>query len=257
MILFDTHNELLIQPYQKGVKLIRPENAPIPLPSIGSLFAMPMLVYFVTTDERFVNANHSTCLANIPGNQGYYSHNELRGAKFINLFAKETVEAFKHNNNMVTHVAKQMVILDETANLLDEKQIGVISFKFPVYNAKNQRIGLFGISALSDNTKFPEADKLTAALEKIINTGLIASAGKNELLLPGFAIGDIYFSHQEEKCIRLLVAGKTIKLISEHMVLSPKTVEHYLEKIKQKLNVKSKAELIEKIFQQIWPEILL
>jgi DNA-binding CsgD family transcriptional regulator len=41
------------------------------------------------------------------------------------------------------------------------------------------------------------------------------------------------------------------------MNLSSRTIEHYLDHIKRKLNVKTKSELIEKIIQRIWPEILL
>ncbi|MBA2648995.1 MAG: response regulator transcription factor [Legionella sp.] len=40
------------------------------------------------------------------------------------------------------------------------------------------------------------------------------------------------------------------------MELSPRTVEHYIENIKQKLNVTSKSELIEKVVQELWPEML-
>ena len=76
-------------------------------------------------------------------------------------------------------------------------------------------------------------------------------------IMPGFHINDVCFSKQEIKCLRLLIAGKTIKLIGQHLSLSPRTVEFYLDNIKRKLNVKTKSELIEKVVQCIWTEILL
>ncbi|HEX2548480.1 MAG TPA: helix-turn-helix transcriptional regulator [Gammaproteobacteria bacterium] len=75
-------------------------------------------------------------------------------------------------------------------------------------------------------------------------------------ILPGFHIDNVYFSKQETQCLRLLILGKTIKLIGQHMHLSPRTVEYYLENIKRKLAVRTKPELIEKVIQHLFPEIL-
>ncbi|MBV8802633.1 MAG: hypothetical protein JO131_06660 [Gammaproteobacteria bacterium] len=36
-------------------------------------------------------------------------------------------------------------------------------------------------------------------------------------------------------------------MIAQQMLLSPRTIESYLENIKRKLNVKTKSELIEKV----------
>jgi len=248
---FDTHPDLIVQPYLSGVRLIKPSDDSLHFTSIGSLFAMPLIIYFVGFDAKYINANYFTCLTNIPGNQGYYSENELKGTPLSTLFKKDTVEIFNyHNNNLLS--TKQLTIYDEQGSLLNDLMFSCISFKFPLFDSQDEIIGVFGISALTDKTVFKEAENLSTSIERIIQTGLISPA-KN--IMPGFHINEIYFSKQEIKCLRLLVTGKTIKLIAQHMSLSPRTIEFYLENIKRKLAVKTKSELIEKVVQFIWPEI--
>lgn len=54
-------------------------------------------------------------------------------------------------------------------------------------------------------------------------------------------------SKRESQCVNLLLRGQTIKMVGESLNLSPRTVEHYMENIKAKFRVNSKAALIEKI----------
>jgi DNA-binding CsgD family transcriptional regulator len=251
---FDTHPDLIIQPYLNGVKLNKPnEGNPQLFPSIGSLFEMPLIIYFVGFDATYVDANHFTRLTNIPDNQGYYSDRDLKGTPLSALFKKESVQIFNHHNNNLLST-KKWTIYEEQGSLLNDLIFSCISFKFPLFNLQDKIIGVFGISALTDRTVFKEAENLSTSMDRIIQTGLISSS-KN--IMPGFHINDVYFSKQEIKCLRLLVAGRTIKSIAQQMCLSPRTVEYYLDNIKRKLHIKTKSELIEKVIQQIWPEILL
>ena len=249
---FDTHPDLMVQPYLNGVKLVKPKNEAIQFPSIDSLFVMQLIIYFVGFDATYVDANHFTCFTNIPGNQGYYSDKDLKGTLLSSLFQKETVQVFNDENNNLLNT-KKLTIYESIGSRLDELSFSCLSFKFPVFNEKDKIIGVFGISALTDSSIFKEAESLSTSLAQIIQTGLLPHS-KN--IMPGFHIDDVYFSKQEVKCLRLLVAGKTIKLIGQHMDLSPRTVEYYLMNIKHKLNVKTKSELIDKVIQYIWPEIL-
>lgn len=58
------------------------------------------------------------------------------------------------------------------------------------------------------------------------------------------------FSNQEKSCIKLILQGKTFKEIGNSLDLSYRTVEHYFENIKNKLNCLTKSEMMEK-FQQL------
>lgn len=251
-MIFDTHPDLIIQPYSQGVRLVKPGESSL-FPSIRRIFEMPLIVYFVGFDATYVDANHFTRLTNIPDNQGYYSEMDLKGTPFSLLFQNETVQAFNIHNHHILQT-KQLTIYEEEGSRLDDLSFSCLSFKFPVFDSQDKIIGVFGISALMDPSLFKGAEGLSVSMNRIIQTGLI-SPSKN--IMPGFHINEIYFSKQEIKCLRLLVTGKTIKLIGQQMSLSPRTVESYLENIKRKLNVKTKSELIEKVIQSVWPEMLL
>ena len=56
-------------------------------------------------------------------------------------------------------------------------------------------------------------------------------------------------TNQQSECLYHLVRGRPIREIAKQMDLSPRTVEHYLEAVKSKLNCKTRSELIEKALQ--------
>lgn len=253
MINYDTNSELIVQPYLNGVKLAERTDKSTIFPSIESLFAMPFMVYFVRFDAHYVNANHFTRLTNIPDDQGYYSENDLKDTPFSTIFKNESVRSLNHQNRNVLHT-KRLNIYESQTFRLDELSFSCLSFKLPLYETQDKIMGVFGMSLLMDNSVFEVAEPLSTSMERIIQTGLISHA-KN--ILPGTHLDGVYFSTQEIKCLRLLLSGKTIKLIGAHMGLSPRTVEYYLNNIKRKLQVKTKSELIEKVVQHIWPEMLL
>lgn len=56
--------------------------------------------------------------------------------------------------------------------------------------------------------------------------------------------GDICISPRENDCLKYLVSGKTIKETAKLLNLSPRTVEEYINRIKQKTGCKYKRDLI-------------
>jgi len=59
----------------------------------------------------------------------------------------------------------------------------------------------------------------------------------------------LHLSQRQMDCLMHLVKGKTIKQIAQALHLSAKTVEHYLNAIKLKLNAQDRSEVIEKALQ--------
>lgn len=59
-------------------------------------------------------------------------------------------------------------------------------------------------------------------------------------------ISDIKLSKRQDEILRFIIHGKTIKEISKILQLSPRTIGHYFETVKMKLNVSTKSELINK-----------
>ena len=55
------------------------------------------------------------------------------------------------------------------------------------------------------------------------------------------------FTDRELECIKLLPGGKTAREMATLLHLSVRTIEHRLEKLKEKLNCKSKSELIARL----------
>lgn len=58
--------------------------------------------------------------------------------------------------------------------------------------------------------------------------------------------GDIKLSKRQAQCLFYLLRGKTTKMIAKILQLSNRTVESYLEDIKDKMGCANKAQLIEK-----------
>lgn len=55
----------------------------------------------------------------------------------------------------------------------------------------------------------------------------------------------VYFTQREVECLYYLVRGLTITSAASFLDLSPRTVEYYLKNMKMKVNVRTKADLIE------------
>lgn len=104
-----------------------------------------------------------------------------------------------------TGVAEQLI---EIANCKD-KIVYFRSYKTPLFGRSGKTIGLTGFSIpLSLNSLIP-------------------------------------LSKQQTDCLKLLALGNTHKQIANALGLSHKTVEHYLENIKNKLKCESRTELVQ------------
>ena len=61
--------------------------------------------------------------------------------------------------------------------------------------------------------------------------------------------GSLYLTQREADCIYYMVQGLTIKGTAEELLLSARTVEFYLKRIKDKFNIQSKKQLLNYIQQ--------
>lgn len=62
-------------------------------------------------------------------------------------------------------------------------------------------------------------------------------------------IKEISLTPRQNQCASYLLQGLTFKEIGQHMNISARTVEHYLDNLKLKLSCKNKTELIIKLTQ--------
>jgi DNA-binding CsgD family transcriptional regulator len=101
------------------------------------------------------------------------------------------------------------------------KIFNLITSKAPLYNQDGELAGVYGIDTITSMN-------LQSALQGGIDTA------------------SFDLTNRQYDCLFYLAQGMTIKSIAKTLKLSPRTVEHYLECIKTKLNCHSRAELIRK-----------
>jgi DNA-binding CsgD family transcriptional regulator len=75
---------------------------------------------------------------------------------------------------------------------------------------------------------------------------------KKETAININTIDDVQLNPRAIDMLRLLVRGKTFKEIGKILHLSNRTVEHYIDNIKKKLNVKTKGHLIDKVIDHLY-----
>lgn len=250
--LINTDDELLIQRYKSGIKLLKPDeinslHAPhrqLIMHNVGTMLALPINVYFLNSDSVIQNINETTIAT-----CGYKSVKDTLG-KTVRIAAKKESADFSINHDRKVLETNVMKIAEESfSRKSDEIHLHAISFKFPWYNYDNKIIGVFGCSiVIGDQAVYPLADSLSL----LTQTGLLSAPEDVGVsgFLPGSICENMYFSSRETECIHYLVKGKTCKQIANILGLSYRTIEHYLENIKKKMNVRSKSEVIEKVLSQ-------
>lgn len=70
------------------------------------------------------------------------------------------------------------------------------------------------------------------------------SENKPEKYFIGGEHEDVYFTRQEARCMVCMLKGATVKRTADTLELSPRTTEFYVNKMKAKLDVNTKTDLI-------------
>lgn len=73
----------------------------------------------------------------------------------------------------------------------------------------------------------------------------LASVCQSERILLTTPTGDILLSQRESACLRLLSSGKTAKEIARVLELSHRTIESYINNIRQKTGLRTRSELVD------------
>lgn len=161
-------------------------------------------------------------------------------------------DEFYHKRKMLYHMDHGMILVRHQKNYLETCCFSGLLEKKPLYNLFMNQQKLF--SSFMDHFIASMDRKIHAHLDEgfLISevkkswgiaqddssdfTHLAALCGYKKLLL---------LSSQEKRCLILLKEGHSYPAIGKTMHLSPRTIEHYLESIKNKLGVDTRPELCE------------
>ncbi|MEO8400352.1 MAG: LuxR C-terminal-related transcriptional regulator [Gammaproteobacteria bacterium] len=236
----DNSNELIIQRWRNGIKLVRLTKSKRQIYSEYSVMdylqlPKPLLVYFYNRENVFQNVNEALAETN-----GFESAQNAVGKTMYHVAKKESADELIANNLEVIKYEK-IKIIEESLERKDDISFVGLSIKSPWYNDDNEVIGVFGCSLMLDSQPISEA------LCHIAKLGLLDAKGfATKNTLPGFQINGCYLSQREKECLYFCVRGKTASETAKALGLSKRTIETYLANIKIKLDIPSKSDLIEK-----------
>lgn len=253
--IIDTSEKLLVQRCGSGVRLVEP-NKKLAAPSVSHLFEMPFNVYFLDTESVIQNMSDRT--AQVCGFQG---RKDAIGKTARTVSKKESAEfSIRHNNDVIS--SNSIVIKDEHFMRLDDFEFRDIAIKFPLLNKDRSIIGVFGCSILLDS--------LAQSFDLLMKTGLLNSSNFFEKQPNNYSIGmnteiqqqeidtlgsklsiktKQYISKREIECLFYLMRGKSARETGLQLNLSHRTVEYYLNSLKDKLYCTKKSEIIEKVLR--------
>jgi DNA-binding CsgD family transcriptional regulator len=242
MLINEMSDELLLFRNNQGVQLVTPAAAIKQIKAglfydtgytIASLMRLPFNIYFL-------NKEGATCQMNKPCVDvcGFQSVTDALGKSLFDVSVKTSASELI-NNCRQTIQANKIKIFEEENLRHDGVTLRFLSVKSPWYNANNEIIGVFGCSIVLGEQSLAES------LLQITELGLLNPSGfmLNSTVIPSI------LSERESLCVYHLCKGYTMKEIAKMVGLSPKTVETYIDRAKQKLHCQNKAELIARYLQ--------
>ena len=235
--LLDTSNELLVYRYKNGIKLLKSSaliddhNERFTQHTVKSMLTMPFSVYFDNHEaviQRLNSHNAELC--------DFDSEKQATGKSYFKRFTTSTAHhLLRYDHEAMINEATK--IYEETIQYDDNhKAVRLLSVKMPWYSVENKVIGLFGCCVNLD--KNPIADFLTSMTEMgLFNIFENKNIDNEKVFLP----------KQQKTCAIYLLQGLTNKDVALKMNLSERTIESYIETMKNKFHCSNKTQLILKL----------
>lgn len=233
------NEHFIIQKFSNGIKTIRPENLNLPerelIPhAISSMIKSPFCFYFLNFHSENVLLNSESLQV-----CGFSSMQEAKGHTMADIAEKYTALQVMNSHQLTMKTQKIQVIEDDVL-LKNAHSFQCMTIVLPWYNEDNKIAGVLGCSVIPGKHSFSQS------LSHIFNIGLYNPENHfAKQLTKQFLMNNIYLSSREYQCVQLLKQGYTAKKIGKLLNLSHRTVEHYLENVKNKIGVSSKNELIQ------------
>jgi len=148
---------------------------------------------------------------------GYHTDDQILNHNPINAFPHKGGEVILDENRKVAETGKAQQYLNRI-NFKNKRAFVFITTKAPMYDKKNKLVGIFGVSHLLSIYE--------------INSKIA-----------------IQFTNRERSCLTQLLKGNTSKQIAASLKLSTRTIEFYINNIKNKLGCQTKSELVRQIYE--------
>jgi DNA-binding CsgD family transcriptional regulator len=159
----------------------------------------------------------------------------------IDTLLKDEAVQIREGDQQVLSEKKSLYFLHSATGANSENFF--LTVKAPLYNQEHQLVGVYGtdtfINIYDQDSYLPLLLKLGISVNKISS---IKDRIKNNFKKSNAE----NLTHRQLDCLYYLVRGMTIKEIAATLELSSKTVEHYLQTIKEKLHCYKKSQLITK-----------
>lgn len=132
----------------------------------------------------------------------------------------------------------------QNSKYLDPSFLNLLTSYAEHFKKKNQSI-LYSDAAPHHNLKALIGEKFSKIdpYRKIQEEENLKRMFLNEIGLSSYVRQAELLSNREKQCVQLMLKGKSSKEIAEDLILSPRTVEHYFNHIKNKFNCQFKNEV--------------
>lgn len=239
----DTSDELRVIRFANGIKLVKPENMNTYSVrngyntgySVGDLLKLQLPIYFLNTQSQHQRSNLAhlqLCNAD--------SEKYTRGKDAHCFMISQDANQLISNDNRI-FASNSYQIIDEKGHRLDGHVINAISLKLPWYEDSHKAIGIIGCSIILG------VNSVSESMMQIAKLGLLNTPQQfSQTFNTGTFTADIYLSKRETEVLQYAIKGYSANKTSKLLFISRRTVEYHLQNIKDKMNVKSKAEMIDK-----------
>jgi PAS domain S-box-containing protein len=204
--------------------------------------------------------NYLGCNDNFAKIIGLSSAEEAIGKNDLESIGKQLTDTISKTDREIM-LSKQEQLVEELGFNINKDPAIYLSRKMPLKNIEGHITGILGISIdITDRKKMEEElriakEKAEAALrakeiaeaesreKSVILKDVLKELNKKRYYLSD-EDASIYLTQREAECMLCLANGNSAKEIGKHLKLSPRTVEVHINRMKIKLNCKTKSELI-------------
>ena len=197
---------------------------------LDALKAMPIHLHCKDLKGHYIGCNER-----VMRDVGYTSKTDMLGRTDFDFdcLGEHEANSFRAIDKFIIGTGRSD-FFTQSVTLIDKKKYIAMNHKAPLYSNSKKIIGVVSYGIIVNQYQSPYSDPSYPLL--------------NLLFVSNPAVFQSLTERQTD-CLYHLVRGLSIKEIARKLELSPRTVEHYLDSVKNKLNCNSRSELIDKIMK--------